>query len=78
MQTIPLRERLGDSVPDEPREIRALDGLCAIFSPAGRLLGHSGDRVECRQLRLGAGECAKYLPRWSQDGCAERKLCGDQ
>jgi hypothetical protein len=63
LQTVSFCERLGDSVPDESREVRAVDGLCAIFSSAGWLLGHSGDRVECRQLWLGAGECAKYLPR---------------
>jgi len=56
VQAVSFCERFGHSVPDESRKVRQVDGLCAVLPAAGRLLGHSGDRLECRQLGPGKGE----------------------
>lgn len=46
VQRVPPEKRVGHLVPNELRDVRAQHGQRPILSPACRLLGDSGDRVE--------------------------------
>lgn len=55
VQRVSHHERLGDLVLDELRKVRTKHCICAVLFTTGRILGDTGNSVECRQLRTWAG-----------------------
>lgn len=55
VQRVSHHERVRDFVPDELREVRPEHSVGAVLSTAGRIFGHTGYRVERRQLGTRTG-----------------------